>query len=563
MKIADLFAGLRIKVDNSSIKAADKAIGDLKYALTGLGIYAAGRWFKGLIDQTVALGGQLSDMSQQLGIPTKDLQELGFAAQLSGSSLEGMSSALRILQRNAYAASKGGKEQAEGFRKLGVTLRDANGQLRPTADLLADVADAIKVAPDTEKAALAMKAFGRQGASLVPFLNEGSEGIAKLRQEFIDLGGEIDEKSVGALEEFGDQQDKVHVAFAGLRNTITLALLPTLRELTDAFLEWFKANREWIASGLRAAVALLAAGMRILAKTLSIVFKIFKWIVDHGEALTLVILSVAGAFAVLRVQAFLAALMSGKSIGMLLAGWRLMASLAWAAAGMSIKAAYASARAWVIANAPLLLIAATIAVVLLIIEDLYYWVTGGESLFKDWWKAIGGWEGVWEGAKKGFQAFSDFVLDGLGSIGEAIADVAFDFANMYSSDRNKKELRKEGKIRGLKGTELDQFVENGVKNQIAGNAAGAQQEANRRGGTQGFDALTQFTRQATGAQSAAMRFAPPGAQLAAAAGATFNPTINIVAPPGSDEKKIVELAKIGFAEFFTEKMQGARAGAGK
>lgn len=554
IKIADLFAGLRVKVDNSSIKAADKAIGDLKYALAGLGVYAAARWIKNIVQDTIDLAGQLADTAQEIGVNAEALQQLGYAAQLSGSSLGGMTAALKILQRNAFAASKGGKQQAKAFSDMGVKIKEADGSLRPAEDLLGDIADHIASLPDgTAKTGAAMKVFGRSGASLIPLLNEGSAGIAKMRQEFVDLGGQISEENVNALEAFGDEQDKVKVAFAGLRNTIAIELLPTLVELTESFLEWFKANQDWIRSGLRTAVDALAIAMKALALAFRIVFRIFKWIVDHGTLLTVIILSIAGAFAVLRVQAFLAMLMSGKSIGMLLAGWRLMASLAWAAAQMSIRAALASARAWIIANAPLILITATIALIILVIEDLYYWITGGESLFKDWWKAIGGWKGVWEGAKKGFQAFSDFVLDGLGSIGESIADLAFDFANMYSSDRNKKELRKEGKLRGLKGEELDKFVEHGVSNQIAGNAAGVNTgPILGRAGEAAFDRTTLGRMFYSGKQ-----------QQNVTAGATLQPVFNITLPPGSDPKDFATAAKTSFDGYWNDQLRRAKAGAGK
>ncbi len=124
---------------------------------------------------------------------------------------------------------------------------------------------------------------------------------------------------------------------------------------------------------------------------------------------------------------------------------------------------------------------------------------------------------------------------------------------------NKKELRKEGKIRGLKGEELDKFVEHGVANQIAGNAAGAQQDANRRGGTTGFDALQQYSRAV--AFPDAMRFAPAAAQIAT--GGALQPTFNITLPPGSDPKDFVTAAKTSFDGYWSDQLRRAKAGAGK
>lgn len=353
VKIADLFAGFRLDVDKSSWQQGDKLLNGLK---TGLAAFAAWKgfdWAKGAIQQTVDLGGKISDLSQQVGVPAETLQQLGFAAEQSGYSLEGMGTSLGKLSKLAYDAKKGGKEAADAFKKVGVSVKGADGELRPAEDILADIADHIATLPDgTEKTAKTMALFGRSGKDLIPLLNEGSEGIGKLRQEFLDLGAQIDGETIDALEAFGDQQDRVKVAFDGIRNQAVIAVLPALRELVDGFLAWVKANRELIRQRLAQVFGAIVKVVKVLAKA----FDVFMKAVE------------------------VAAIFLSNWFQIVTENWHLITQAAFAAAGamaafkwQAIQAALATMAAWAI---PI----AAIAGILLLVEDLWVWSKGGDSL---------------------------------------------------------------------------------------------------------------------------------------------------------------------------------------
>jgi hypothetical protein len=54
----------------------------------------------------------------------------------------------------------------------------------------------------TTKTALAIQIFGKGGAALIPFLNEGKEGLERLRQVSDDLGLTWQQKDITAAKEF-------------------------------------------------------------------------------------------------------------------------------------------------------------------------------------------------------------------------------------------------------------------------------------------------------------------------------------------------------------------------
>src|SRR5262245_1340871 len=153
----------------------------LKGALTGLVALAAGSWAKGLIDDVTDTASHVVDMSQRLGVSAEALQELGHAAGLSGSSLEGVSTGLRMLSRTALQAKDGSDEAKKALRSVRLDAGKLVDGSLTLDDALVQVADKFAGMPDgAKKSALAMKVFGRSGADLIPLLNEGSQGIADM-----------------------------------------------------------------------------------------------------------------------------------------------------------------------------------------------------------------------------------------------------------------------------------------------------------------------------------------------------------------------------------------------
>ena len=179
----------------------------------------------------------LADASQGLGVTAEKLSALEISAQAAGLGSGQLSQALNQLNRRMADAAQGGEKSAAIFRALGIATTDVSGNLRSTADVLGDVAEKFKgYENDADKSALANELFGRSGAKLIAFLNEGREGLTKFggaSQEAINeaakLQAEID-KSAAAWERF---KLSVVGAIAGIVN----ATLELKRGSLDAQLE--------------------------------------------------------------------------------------------------------------------------------------------------------------------------------------------------------------------------------------------------------------------------------------------------------------------------------------
>lgn len=362
MIVRELFAKLGLSVDAASFAVADHMLGAVKSGLGLLvsGAARAGAEMRDVITRTVETASALNDTSVALGVTTEALQELGYAAQLNGSSLEGMADGLRKLSIHMEAAAEGGGEAAEVFRKLGVSVTEG-GKLRAADAVLEDIAEKFKAMPDgARKVATAIDLFGKSGASLIPTLTVGREEIVKLREEARGLGVVMSKELIESGDSLGDTWDKLKFAADGLRYAIASPLLEPINEAVKAVIDWVKANRMLIAQRMRVLFDAMGTAIKAFGRGLLLVGRAIGYVIDHWKLFAVLILSTLAAIVLANAGAIISFL---------------------ALQAAAVAAAVASAAAWAAAAAPILAIAALIALVVLALEDIWVFLHGGESLF--------------------------------------------------------------------------------------------------------------------------------------------------------------------------------------
>jgi len=197
------------------------ALGSLVPLATGAGLAAMA---KGAIDAA----DNMRDMSQKTGVSVEQLSKFQQAANASGTSIEGVSSAMVKLSKGLVAG--GTAPAAEALKTLGINATDATGKLRSTDQVMLDVADKFKAMPDgAQKTALALQLFGKAGADMIPLLNGGRDAIDGL--------------SATMTTKFADGADKLNDKLAALQGkllelgvNVGTALMPVLNVISDAVL---------------------------------------------------------------------------------------------------------------------------------------------------------------------------------------------------------------------------------------------------------------------------------------------------------------------------------------
>lgn len=203
--------------------------------------------FKGAIDA----GDQLNKLSQKTGIAVESLSALKFAGALTDVSIEDLATGIRKLGNTMASAAGGGKEAQAAFSAMGVSVKTAGGSLRNTDDVLADIADKFAGYEDgAAKAALATDLFGKNGAALIPFLNQGRRGLAEMRDEAQRLGVVFSADLAKQAEEFNDNLARLGQAVDGAKIALLNELLPALIKITESFLDGRKAYGSFVSAFL-------------------------------------------------------------------------------------------------------------------------------------------------------------------------------------------------------------------------------------------------------------------------------------------------------------------------
>lgn len=203
----------------------------------GVMVAAQGIAFAALVRNSINSADQMGKVSQAVGISTEALSQLNYAAEMNG--VQNLDQNLSKLSKTAASAAKGVGEPADAFKALGVSVKNADGSLKSSDRLLTDVADSFsKHADGAEKSAIAQAIFGESGAKMIPFLNQGRDGIAALREEADRFGLTITGDTAAAADQFNSNIDRIGAATRGAANQVAKGLLPVLTDLSDQFVEF-------------------------------------------------------------------------------------------------------------------------------------------------------------------------------------------------------------------------------------------------------------------------------------------------------------------------------------
>lgn len=189
---------------------------------------------------------QLNKMAQSTGVSTEELSKLKYAADLSDVSTETLGKSLgKLSKAMVAAATEGASPAAQAFSAMGISVKNQDGTLRASGDVIKDLADRFAGYKDSaEKTKLAIDLFGKSGASLIPLLNQGRDGLEEAGAEAEKFGLVLDKKTTMAAEAFNDNLKRMDSIKQGLVATITAKMLPAFEMFSEQLLQ-VKANSDF------------------------------------------------------------------------------------------------------------------------------------------------------------------------------------------------------------------------------------------------------------------------------------------------------------------------------
>jgi len=261
------------------VKNAQLSFNNLKGAVAGFGAAIAGSAIVGgltaIVKQSIDAGDSLNRLQMITGISAKSLTGIANEAKLADVDMESLGKGLTKLNVSIAKAANGNADLAQKFKDLGINVRDAGGNVKPTDAILKELANRFADMPDgAQKAAAAVALFGKSGAQLIPMLNDGAAAMEKFTYK-------VSDDFAARSDLFNDTVTELGIKTKGFGLELTDALLPALQSILNEFGKLFDSKNDWTALfevikfGLRAVATVIYATIKLvdqLAKTVVYTF---------------------------------------------------------------------------------------------------------------------------------------------------------------------------------------------------------------------------------------------------------------------------------------------------
>jgi hypothetical protein len=319
-------------------------------ALAASGV-ALAKWTTGVL----AGEQSLINLASQTGVAVERIQELRYIAEVSNSDIGALDQSLLELSKTIGEAAQKGSED---FSRLGISVRDMSGQVKSADQVLSEISQRFR---SMNLARAEQQSFAQTlgiEPSLITMMNRTSGEMAELSARARELGVLTQEQTTFAME-YNDAMTTMRFAMDGVRRLVAVGLGPELKAMAEDFTDLLTENKDWIVSGLQAAIGVLSDFMEMIGRVWPLL--------------------VTGA-----------ALFVGLKV----------ATLGWAGAlGILFS--------------PAILIAAAIAGVLLIVDDLIVAFQGGKSVIREFFMEMFGYDiqPVLQAIVQGFTEAFNKVLD--------------------------------------------------------------------------------------------------------------------------------------------------------
>ena len=160
--------------------------------------------------ETAAAAKELEALSLQTSVSTTDLQAFKYAEDFIGVSSDQLADSLKDLTTKMSDAANGNEETAAKFDQLGVSIYDAQGNLRSSYDVFLDVIDGLgELRNQAERDALAMSLINESAQQLNPIIEQGSGSLKKYAAEAENVGYILSNDQLKALTAVDEAQNRL------------------------------------------------------------------------------------------------------------------------------------------------------------------------------------------------------------------------------------------------------------------------------------------------------------------------------------------------------------------
>lgn len=217
------------KIALGGIQAATSAFLSLSTAVTGA--------VTGVTSFALSVGEELdalNDVANRTGVGVEALQAYARAAADTGIGVESFAKQIQKLTVNIGNATLDDKAQ-EKFKALGIVFEELKAQTPEKQ--FETIVDAIaRIADPAERAATAVKFFGKGGIELGELFTLGPGALANMREEAVSLGQVVSSDAVKAIDNMNDSFAAVWATVKGLTGSILGELAGPISQIAQDLL---------------------------------------------------------------------------------------------------------------------------------------------------------------------------------------------------------------------------------------------------------------------------------------------------------------------------------------
>lgn len=266
-------------VDFASLSVAEKAVGSFSDKIVSLAKWAGAAIAAGsvavAIQRTADKFNDLGDVVSRVGNATvKELDRLGYVAELTGSDANTATASFENLSRTIGEAAQGIGRGAQVFEKLGLSAKDTQGNVKTTTQVLDEVKEKIKDLSKAEQSAYIQR-LGLDRTMIGMLTSDTTEIVDQYNKRTEALGINVDE----AAELGAKYNDAIKVTQRGFDDIITafvLRVLPSITTAIERVSKLIDENAGLIKSYVEPITAAVSIGADLVTGFITGVGKLFK-----------------------------------------------------------------------------------------------------------------------------------------------------------------------------------------------------------------------------------------------------------------------------------------------
>lgn len=271
-------ASTAVKTASAEIKAETMSLGGAFSSLIAplAGIAAAFAVFheiKSSISETKEFNDEVIKLAKTLGITTEEASVLAVALGDVFVSTDTYTKAALMMTRQINSGAK-------AFTTYGISIRDANGNLKPTPTLMSEVLNKLNsLQQGTDRNTAGLAFFSRSWGESQKLLMLSPAVFEEARKKAEALGLMVGGDVVAAQMRYKTAMQDIHDVTLGFKLALGNALLPVLADLA----EWFTSIAPPIITAVTVLIKLITANVLIMANAVNIAIDA---LIGLGAALT-------------------------------------------------------------------------------------------------------------------------------------------------------------------------------------------------------------------------------------------------------------------------------------